>query len=205
MKVDIYNPKQALSHFVLHVSEKAKEIAETAEWTEKKEINAKIFFNGVEVSGEDFESVMEYFVSYYKDHYAEKYAEKYADVEQAVEDRAQKLIKEHADNALDVLVELQDKLYNAENLLKPHWEREETKTISLNINGTTGMYKILSSKDFIEGGDLYARSFMCRPDFNSYEFKVKARQLAWWKVHPARVGESLSKNDHEHRWFIRKV
>ena len=41
--------------------------------------------------------------------------------------RAKKLLKEHADNALQKLQDLSDTLENIEDVFAPYWERNEGK------------------------------------------------------------------------------
>ena len=78
--------------------------------------------NGVEIPAQ----MMEDWLQFQFESLCKKAKEQYdpENFDKRVEERAKELLKEHADNALEKLEQLQNILYNSEDLLTPHWERK---------------------------------------------------------------------------------
>ncbi|AHX01086.1 hypothetical protein M316_0021 [Nitrincola phage 1M3-16] len=125
MKIDIDNPSQLLSHIMLSDREISEKVAETSNWKENGAIDAKASFNGVEVDGSVLEKVLQEFVKQIEDYFVEKYdADEF---DRRVEEKAEAIIKEHADNAAEKLSQLSRVLEEHERLLKPYWQRDSNR------------------------------------------------------------------------------
>ena len=119
MKIDIRDPSQIMSRIVLHNTSVAEAVAETADWKDSKTITAEIKFNGVVVPTEVAESV-------FKEMYAQvskNYAWKYADIEKEVQRRVEQRMKDEATPILEKMYKLQSALEEAENTIKPYWDK----------------------------------------------------------------------------------
>lgn len=123
MEINIENPKQLLSHFLLADIGVAEKVRKTEPFQDQRTITATVQMNGVEVPAEVFEKVLNNLLDQVKVHYREQYD---ADAfDRRVEDRAKQILKEHADNALDKIHNLSMVLEDSENLLTPYWERNK--------------------------------------------------------------------------------
>lgn len=119
MKINVYTPSQMLSHFLLEDIEVAKAVSETYRFKEDDEIIATVSMNGVEVPAEVFERVLNNFWEQLE----RSFEEKYKDEAKAVHDAAVKMIEEQAAGVLDKLSDLEDVLRNADDIIKPYWDR----------------------------------------------------------------------------------
>lgn len=120
MKIDINDPQQILSHVLLD-SSCVDDIACSVAWTEHGEVNCKVLMNDIEVPAEDVENSLQRLFNQVEKHYREKYN---ADsIDDMVEQKARELLKNQADNVLEILGTLQSTLEDSESLIKPHWER----------------------------------------------------------------------------------
>lgn len=111
-----------LTHLILHNRKVAEEVAESAQWKEDGIINITVQFNGVEMPAEILEETLQGFVEQIETEISE--AVDKDKFEEEVEKRAKQLLNDHADNALEQLCELQEKLYGIENVLTPYWSRK---------------------------------------------------------------------------------
>lgn len=102
----------------------AEKVAITPNWKDSELLEATLQINGVDVPAE----VMESFMKDIWNKACKQYSEKYnaVNIDNLVEERAQQLLKDHADDALTKIGELTDTLNGYDNLLTPHWEREES-------------------------------------------------------------------------------
>ncbi|MBE0467974.1 MAG: hypothetical protein IBX55_00400 [Methyloprofundus sp.] len=121
MLIDIENPDQILSHFLLEDKQACEAVLETEEWQSSRKIIPTVFFNGVEVEAEFLEDALKNLLDQVKDSYAKKYDVK--NIDNMVEERAESLLREHAGDALNVIRDLQSKLENTDDMLTPYWER----------------------------------------------------------------------------------
>lgn len=121
MKFNLDNHKVALSHLVLQNTELAIQLADTPLWLNQGVLEATLQINGVDVPAELIEQTMQELYARCEDHFDEKYDS--AKFDQRVEERAQELLKEHADNALERMYKLINVLESPDMLLTPSWER----------------------------------------------------------------------------------
>lgn len=123
MKVDISNPQQIMSHILLCNTALVDKVVSTKEWTELDKLTGELTVNGVTVSAQVLEDALQTIFYQIEEHFKEKYdVDKF---DEHVEQKAKQLLKEHANDALNVLSDLSDKLHEAEDLLVPHWERNK--------------------------------------------------------------------------------
>jgi hypothetical protein len=121
MKIDIENPNRLLSLFLLENVDIVNSVAETKELKDNGRIIATVKMNGVEVPAEVMENVLQNLINQVEEHYREQYN---ADAfDKRVEDRAEQILKEHADNVLEKLYSLSTKLEESDSLIKPYWKR----------------------------------------------------------------------------------
>lgn len=121
MRIDIDNPKQLLSHFLLANEEVATLVATTHQWTEGGVITPQITFNGVEVPAETFEKCLQHFVDQVEEQVRDACN---ADAfEQRVEERAEEILEKHSGGALEIMQSLTETLERYDQILTPHWER----------------------------------------------------------------------------------
>lgn len=73
MKINIDNPNQLMSHFVLHDADVAKEVSETEQWKKEKTITATVQFNGVSVPAHVMEQVLQDLFRQTQEHYRKEY------------------------------------------------------------------------------------------------------------------------------------
>lgn len=97
MKIQLDNPAQMLSHFLLENAEVAKAVSKTEDWTERDTITATIFMNGVEVPAETFEAVLQNFWGQIERRFEEKYASDEARAEELLKAKASALLEKMAD------------------------------------------------------------------------------------------------------------
>lgn len=122
MLVDIHNPQQALSHVVLANTELAKALSETELWKQEAKLEAKLTVNGLEIPVQLLEDVMQDLYKRATAEIEDKYGK--PDIDAMVEEKAEQLLKEHADNALEKINNLVELLEAPIDLLKPYWERK---------------------------------------------------------------------------------
>jgi len=121
MNINIDDPKQILSHVLLS-SGICTLVADTPEWKDDKVLDVEVLVNGISIPAEDFENTLKSLIDQVETSVRNKYDADNIDKE--IEDRANEILKTHANNALESLHELQQKLENVEDLLVPHWERK---------------------------------------------------------------------------------
>lgn len=122
MNINIDDCSQILSHVLLEDHDLVDKITQSPEWKATTAIKAELMFNGVMVSAESFEKTLQGLFDQVETYLREKYDA--ANLDKLVEERAQQLLKEHADNALDKLYNLTRILEESEDLIVPHWERK---------------------------------------------------------------------------------
>lgn len=122
MEVSIRDAQQVMSHIVLGDSDLATSVASTSMWDDEGKLVATLAMNGVQVSAQILEDVLQKLIAQVEDNIKDEY--KVPDIDAMVEEKAKELIKEQADNALCKLYKLADSLEQHENLLTPHWERK---------------------------------------------------------------------------------
>lgn len=121
MQININDPKQMLSHVLLGDDEVVNAVTCTEEWTKDKKLTVEVSINGVKVDAESFENTLKNLFEQVENHYSEVYN---ADnIDNLVEKKAEELIKNHADSALDKLGRLMEVIEDPENIIKPYWER----------------------------------------------------------------------------------
>tara|TARA_R110002012_G_scaffold3875_1_gene17987 strand:+ start:333 stop:704 length:372 start_codon:yes stop_codon:yes gene_type:complete len=111
-----------LSHLILGARETAMKIADTPEWEGGKgvlEMDIKV--NGVVVDTEVFRKVLEDMYQQARKKAADSVDE--AKYRERVEAAAKKILENQVDNVMDVLSDLQEKLYHSENLIKFEWDK----------------------------------------------------------------------------------
>lgn len=97
-------------------------VCDTNNWLKDGIIQCKVSFNGVEVPAEEFEKVLDEWVKSIESHFNEKYDAQNFD--NRVEERANQIIKQHADGILESMANLQHVLSESEDLITPYWKRE---------------------------------------------------------------------------------
>jgi hypothetical protein len=123
VNIEIGNVQQILSHVLLDNKSLSRAVASTEEWRSLGEIRGTILYNGIEVSAESLETSLKGVIVRVESYYREQY---HADrFDKAVEEKAEAILKEHADNALNKIRDLAVKLEEADTLLVPHWERNK--------------------------------------------------------------------------------
>ena len=121
MKFNLKDCKVFMSHLMLESEELSTKVAETTLWTEDGILEATLQINGVEVPAEHLEKFMKGLWGHAETQLRKKYnADQFDD---RVEEKAKQLLEEHADNALEQLCDLQNKLDEVGNVLTPHWVR----------------------------------------------------------------------------------
>jgi spore coat polysaccharide biosynthesis protein SpsF (cytidylyltransferase family) len=123
MKIDINNPSQLLSHLLLEDVDLVMVVSETSKWKEDGIIEATCQFNGVDVTADVLEKVLQNFVKQIEDHCREKYDAN--NIDKLVEERANEIIKNHADRVLEKLTAIEYVLSDPHNIITPHWGREK--------------------------------------------------------------------------------
>jgi len=122
MEFTIEQNKTMMAHLMLSSESVSTEVARTTDWIDNEELVATLQINGVEVPATVMEEFMKGLWVRAKDDAKYKYdGEKF---EQRVEDRANQLLKDHADNALEQLQDLTEKLESIGDVLTPSWERK---------------------------------------------------------------------------------
>ena len=110
-----------LTYLILQDDETAMRIAQTERWAEEEVIDVTVQFNGVEMPAEYLEEALKKWVKHIEAETAE-FVDK-DKFEERVEERAKQLLKDHANDALEKIRALEDKLTEVEDVLTPHWER----------------------------------------------------------------------------------
>lgn len=119
MKFTVDDPRVLMSHILLHNEDLAMAVAHSDGWKAEQLIEPKIFFNGVEVSGEVFEGAL---LELYKQ--VETMIErKYADVASEVQRQLEHRMKIEAADILEKMDQLRDVLEDAGSIIKPYWDR----------------------------------------------------------------------------------
>lgn len=113
--------KVALSHLVLQNTDLAIQLADTPLWLNQGVLEATLQINGVDVPAELIEQTMQELYTRCEKYFKEKYDS--AKFDQRVEERAQEILKDHADNALERMYKLINVLESPDVLLTPSWER----------------------------------------------------------------------------------
>ncbi len=111
-----------LSHLIFEDEETAMKIADTPEWEGGKgvlEMDIKV--NGVTIDTEVFRKVLEEMYQQAREKAADSVDE--SKYRERVEAEAKKILQGQVDKVMDVLSDLQDKLYHSENLIKFEWEK----------------------------------------------------------------------------------
>ena len=121
MNINIDNPAQILSHVLLEDKDLVNAVVSSKQWQELGEIKGTLILNDVEVSADVLENTLQSIFDQIETYTRSKYNAD--DFDARVEEKAQELIKEHADNCLEKMGELQRVLEMSEQLIKPHWER----------------------------------------------------------------------------------
>ena len=118
MKIELDNPGQMLSHFLLEDRDVAMDVSQTDRFQHDDEIIATVFMNGVEVPAEVFEKVLKNFWEQVERHFEEKYKEP----KKAAHKAAVHMIEEQASGILEKMSDIEDVLRNAESIIKPYWD-----------------------------------------------------------------------------------
>lgn len=121
MKFNLQDDQVIFSHLVLQDCACAEAVAETKKWTDERTLEAEVKVNGVVIPAEVFEKWMHDQYEMMEESFKERYDT--ANFDNRVEERAKELLKEHADGCLDVMYSLQQKLEEADSMLKMSWER----------------------------------------------------------------------------------
>ena len=124
MKFNLEGCGKFMSHLLLESNDLAGQVSKTSLWVEDGVLEATLQINGVEVPAEHLESFMKGLWEHAENQLRKKY--KTEDFDRRVEEKAKQLLKDHADNALEELYDLTNKLENIGDVLTPHWEREDT-------------------------------------------------------------------------------
>lgn len=73
MQIDIENPNQLLSHFLLNDRSLVEAVLETKEWKEEGKLTPTVLINGVEISSESFEKTLQGLLNQVEERVREKY------------------------------------------------------------------------------------------------------------------------------------
>jgi hypothetical protein len=73
MQIDVENPNQLLSHFLLNDRSLVEAVLETKEWKEEGKLTPTVLINGVEISSESFEKTLQSLLNQVEEHVREKY------------------------------------------------------------------------------------------------------------------------------------
>lgn len=119
------NAENLVSHWVLNNMEAVSAISNTPEWLNEKKTVAKVTVNGVELS---FESLDKWFLEVY-DRKMKKAEAQYADLDQEVQRRLEKRVKDEAEPIIDALYKLAGNLANVEDAIAPYWEKKEHEAL----------------------------------------------------------------------------
>lgn len=122
-QVSINNPSQIMSHVLLGSFEICDKVASTKEWKDGQKMNLFVSVNGIEIGGDVFEQELKKLIDRVEESFKVKYDA--ARLDELVEERAKELLKEYADNALEAIYNLTNKLQEAEDLLVPYWQRKK--------------------------------------------------------------------------------
>lgn len=123
MKINVDDPSQLLSHVLLGSREVCTAVRDSKEYKADKTIAATVLMNGVEVPAEILEAALKKLMDQVESHCREHYQADAFDAK--VEEKANQLLQEHADNAIEKMQNLMMTLEDAESFLTPHWERKK--------------------------------------------------------------------------------
>lgn len=73
MQIDVENPNQLLSHFLLNDRGLVEAVLETKEWKEEGKLTPTVLINGVEISSESFEKTLQGLLDQVEERVREKY------------------------------------------------------------------------------------------------------------------------------------
>lgn len=73
MQIDVENPNQLLSHFLLNDRGLVEAVLETKEWKEEGKLTPTVLINGVEISSESFEKTLRGLLSQVEERVRKKY------------------------------------------------------------------------------------------------------------------------------------
>jgi hypothetical protein len=119
MKIKLNDPSQIMSHFVLRSTAVVEALIETEEFKRDGSLIAKVIVNGVEIPADVYEDVLNNLFTQYYDAVRNKYEA--PKIDQMVEDKAKELLKQSADNVIETLDDLRDRLQNIDDMIKPYW------------------------------------------------------------------------------------
>lgn len=73
MQIDVENPNQLLSHFLLNDRSLVEAVVETKEWKEEGKLTPTVLINGVEIGSESFEKTLQGLLKQVEEYVREKY------------------------------------------------------------------------------------------------------------------------------------
>ncbi len=126
MKFDLEDCSVFMSHLLLEDATLSEEVSKTPLWKDTKTLEATLQINGVEVPASHLEAFMKSLWKRHEESVESGHKElkrKQEDFDNQVELRAKEILREHADDAVNKLVDLQNSLHNIEDTIKPYWER----------------------------------------------------------------------------------
>ncbi len=105
-----------ISHLVLGDTDTAEAISKTPLWSEEEKLEAVVIINGVEVDGEVMEKILVHMWEQAKvDSGKEAFNQK-------VKEEAQRIVKERADEVMEAMNDITNKLHNIDDCVKWNWE-----------------------------------------------------------------------------------
>lgn len=121
-KFHIRDAKNAMSHFMLNDWPLCEKIiaARKASGVESLEYTATVFIDGIQVDANVIEKEIQRWYKGLEEGIRKEFTPE--GFEARVEAEVQKRIKERADGVIEILDSLREKLENADELIKPHWE-----------------------------------------------------------------------------------
>ena len=100
MLIEMNNPQQLLSHFMLQNSQVVESIAKTTSWVEAEKLIATVSVNGIEIPAETFEEVLQLLFQQVENYYAKEYNA--GNFNARVETRARELLQEKIEDLYDI-------------------------------------------------------------------------------------------------------
>lgn len=127
MKFNLEDCSVFMSHLLLEDANLAETVSHTLPWLDDQTLEATLQINGVEVPASHLEEFMKSLWKRHEESVESGHKElkrKQEDFDNQVELRAKEVLREHADDTISKLVDMQNSLHNIEDTIKPYWERK---------------------------------------------------------------------------------
>lgn len=126
MKFNLNDCSIFMSHLLLEDATLADKVSHTKPWLDNQTLEATLQINGVEVPASHIEDFMKSLWKRHEESVESGYKilkTKQDDFNNQVELKAKEILRDHADDAISKLVDMQNSLHNIEDTITPHWER----------------------------------------------------------------------------------